>query len=368
MLIMKNFDYWLQCFNNQNMNEFNNDYSGVVWLKLKSIIRKDLLEKFLNENLLSFSEKLNNTFIYLYSKYCEGFLKEENIDKFLRECNSDELADINSKFDIIENDLYKMQECVWGGDATNSLDKKIVSYIKQYYSYSKIMDLLDNEISINTRHYTLNSWYNNWTTILTEHIFKSHKKTISAVGKIKSVDFFVDGIPIDLKITYFPKAYLEQKRKEKGLGSEITKLKNIAKECSINYDKKENNETIKYQIIEKIKDTNNLDYISMIDSLKKENLVIMEETISNKVDLMRWLYENQGEMRFGSENRLFMILVDKNDIDNSWKLKRNFTKLKPAINTYLDNFDANKIKNSKIDFIFKGKKYSTLSDILFISY
>ena len=62
-----------------------------------------------------------------------------------------------------------------------------------------------------------------------------------------------------------------------------------------------------------------------------------------------------------------MILVDKNDIDNSWKLKRNFTKLKPAINTYLDNFDANKIKNSKVEFNYKGKKYSTLSDILFIT-
>ena len=135
---MKTYKKWLNYFNHQEMNEFNKDSSGVVWLKLKSIIRRELLDKFLNENSLSFKGNLQTTFNYLYSKYTEGIINEKIIDKFLIEFNSIELANINSKFEAIENDLYKLKEFIWGGDSTNSLDKKIVSYIKQYYSYNKI--------------------------------------------------------------------------------------------------------------------------------------------------------------------------------------------------------------------------------------
>jgi len=73
-------------------------------------------------------------------------------------------------------------------------------------------------------------------------------------------------------------------------------------------------------------------------------------------------------MRFGSENRLFLVLVDTDDFNNSWKLKRNIELLKPAIIGYLDNFHNKKIEELKITFGYKEKTqiYTALTDIIFI--
>ena len=79
---------------------------------------------------------------------------------------------------------------------------------------------------------------------------------------------------------------------------------------------------------------------------------------------MTWLYANQGEMRFGAENRLFVVLVDSSNLSQSWKMKRAFEQIEPAINSYLDNFTSNSLE--RIDFDFKGKRYSSLADVIFV--
>lgn len=79
---------------------------------------------------------------------------------------------------------------------------------------------------------------------------------------------------------------------------------------------------------------------------------------------MKWLYENQGEMRFGAENRLYLILVDLADIAQSWKMKRAFSIIEPKVSKYLNDFSSNSLKT--IQFDFKKKTYTALSDVLFI--
>lgn len=79
---------------------------------------------------------------------------------------------------------------------------------------------------------------------------------------------------------------------------------------------------------------------------------------------MTWLYANQGEMRFGAENRLFLVLVDSSDLSQSWKMKRAYEQIEPAINSYLNAFTNESLK--KIDFSFKGKEYSSLADVIFV--
>jgi len=72
-------------------------------------------------------------------------------------------------------------------------------------------------------------------------------------------------------------------------------------------------------------------------------------------------------MRFGSENRLFLVLVDTDDFNNSWKLKRNIDLLKPTIVSYLDNF-SKKTNDLQVYFEFKGKPhgFSALADVIFV--
>jgi len=360
---MKTFAEWNKLFTDQRLDMFNTDPSGVVWLKLKSIIRKEILNVFLPENNIA-AENNKTAFETLYKQYVAGELSSAVIDKFLIKYNKTEIQDMENNFDNIKSELYKLQSFSWGGDATNSLDKQIVSYIKGCWSYDAICGKIDNEIADNTRRYTLNSWYNNWSTILTEHLFKFHTKTISAIGKVKSVDFFIDGVPLDLKITYFPKEYLKQKRKDAKLGVELTIIKKLAKEHKVSFDKKAPEDSLKYQITEQLRDLHKPDVDTVLEKLRNENNAIIQSAVDNKSDLVKWLYEQQGEMRFGAENRLFLILVDSGNLTESWKLKRNFDLLKPKIKAYLDNFAASNLE--RVHFQFKNKPYTSLADALFI--
>ena len=79
---------------------------------------------------------------------------------------------------------------------------------------------------------------------------------------------------------------------------------------------------------------------------------------------MTWLYANQGEMRFGAENRLFVILVDTENMTQSWKMKRAFSLIEPKINNYLEQFNENSLK--EIGFTFKKNRYKALADVIFI--
>lgn len=79
---------------------------------------------------------------------------------------------------------------------------------------------------------------------------------------------------------------------------------------------------------------------------------------------MKWLYENQGEMRFGAENRLFLILADSSDLARSWKLKRAFSIIEPKVEEYIACFSDKSLK--RINFEYKKKEYTALSDTLFI--
>ena len=146
----------------------------------------------------------------------------------------------------------------------------------------------------------------------------------------------------------------------------MTELKSIAREFKIKLNGEKSKDIIEYMLVEHARDVNNVDMLNKINDIKNQNKEIIEEAMNNKIDLIKWLYENQGEMRFGSENRLFLILINMNDIENSWKLKRIFTLLNNNIKAYLDGFDSASFKSQMIDFNFLNKKYRAAADILFI--
>jgi hypothetical protein len=191
---------------------------------------------------------------------------------------------------------------------------------------------------------------------------------LPAIGQIKSVDFFVNSIPFDLKVTYLPAEYIKFKRKEKGLPVELTFLKTQAIKANIPFDKKSKDSDIYHEITERMKDRNDEFCHSVLNQLRNEKLQILKDAQDNPKMLATWLYENQGEMRFGSENKLFLVLVDSDDFNNSWKLKRNLDLLKPIITSYLDNFQNKKLDDLKINFQYGGKAqiFNSLADVIFV--
>lgn len=368
---MKDFNYWKKLHESERLQEFNIDDVGRLWLKTKSIIRKELIAEFTEENKFRLKETASGKqFIELFnllkknSKHAHKLL-----DSYIKNKSKQQLTSLDTE--QLVSELFKLKHFAWG-DYQNDLNKLLVSrYVKVYKSYDQLISKFEKEIHPLVQAYVLNSWYNHWSSILIEHIFKSHKSVLPTVGQIKSVDFFINDIPFDLKVTYLPSEYMKEKRNEKGYPVELTFLKARAKEAKIYFDKEAKPNDIYYEITEKLKNKNDRFCKAVLQKLKNEKLEILKEAQANPNVLSKWLYENQSTPRFGSENRLFLVLVDTNDISNSWKLKRDLELLQPTIFKYLDNFKytAGNTRKLEVKFNFpknSANKYSSLADIIFV--
>lgn len=240
------------------------------------------------------------------------------------------------------------------------------NYIKKITNYDELIEKIENEILNSLKGFVLCSWYNNWTSILIEDIFKDHTRILPTVGKIKQVDFFIDGIPFDLKMTYFPGGFMKKQRQEKGLVSEeLSELKKAAKDFQIPFDSKRSKNDLIIDLITAFSESSNeqakIFYRKFISTRRE----IINQTISAPRKLLLWLYENQGNQRFDASNRLFLVVIDRNSLENSWKIKRDYQLLKREIESYLDSHSFN-LNELLIEWSYQGRNYQSYTDVLFI--
>lgn len=209
---------------------------------------------------------------------------------------------------LIRSEVQKVKNYEWPkkqDDSWDSLSKFI--YYTRYYSelLNKINKVtLDSSSKNDFEKYVICRWYNFWTSqIIEKHIFVQHLNVREEENKYhKTIDFYIDKINFDLKCSVFPKYFKF--------------------------------EISTFNIFNVIKDPS---------------------------ELINWLYLKQSkEGRWHISNRLFIIFVNLDDVENSWVLKKQFSRLKPLINKYLDNFNKNLfvVDNEKIE----GKPFS---DIIF---
>lgn len=92
----------------------------------------------------------------------------------------------------------------------------------------------------------------------------------------------------------------------------------------------------------------------------------IDEAIKNPSRLAIWMYENQGAQRFGADNRLFVILADKDNLDQSWKLKRDFDFVFEKIDRFFNK--ATVSAEDEVVFTFKKKTYTAISKVLIITH
>lgn len=359
---MTNFERWDREFRSQNLFAFNNDDNALLWLKVRAVCRGKQIGQFCRENSITLVSKgIARQNVELFERLEQEDNAVSLLDNFLRVKTNDWYKAIGIDDTRLKEDLYKIQHYAWGGDQNNSLDKHLVSrYVKVVSHYDELLKR-QGEIALNAWNYVQTSWYNNWTSYLIESLFKRHHKVVAAVGEIKSVDFFIGKYPIDLKVTYFPNQFMEQQLRKRLGSSEISWLRKKAKELSITADSTQSVSQQLYTLTEKLSE---LGFESILDEMKKNRKEVIDEAQKNPVELMKWLYENQGEMRFGAENRLFIILVDSTNIGNSWKMKRAFNIIEPKVKTYLDSFNDCSLK--RINFIYKKNEYKSLADTIFI--
>jgi len=359
---MTNFEKWDKEFRAQNLYAFNHNENALLYLKVRAVCRGKQIMQFVEKNNITLaSTKINDQFAELFSVIENTPNGMAMLDTYLRDRNNEWYHTMGVDEEKLKSGLRQIVNYEWGGDQENSLDQYLVRrYIKVISDFDVLRSKAD-AIAANAWKFVQTSWYNNWTSYLIESIFKKHKRVLSAVGEIKSVDFFIDNNPVDLKVTYFPSAYMQGKLKEALGNSEITWLKRQAKVHKIMLDKNlSDNEQYNF-LREELENHGHSDVIENLTTARKK---IVDDARQNPESLMKWLYENQSPRLFGAENRLFVVLIDSTDMDQSWKMKRAFTLIEPKVNDYLDSFNGQSLK--KIEFTFNKKAYESLADIIFV--
>lgn len=363
-----NFNQLEKCFRNNDFPNIENDNRGIRFLKLRSMSRKDTMEEFGGIHKIDLSKLESKE--YFEHIFNLNQITDTQINDFINLKYQEERALRVDNQDYLVDQLTRLQHFDWGGSFGNSLEKNIVNnYVKKIQSYEEINEEIEGNLLSSLRGYTLNSWYNHWTSILIEDLFKDHSTVLPTVGLIKKIDFFINDIPFDLKVTYFPEQLLADKLKAIGYGNELTMLKRICRELKIFIPTDIKDKALKLHLFNKVSEDQRKKAKDFISTLRQHKKDIIAEAEANPAELKKWLYENQGEARFDASNRFFLVLTDETDMSNSWKLKRNVVFLRDKINEHLTNLSMD-MSSLETAFFWKldQKTYHCKSDILFLKY
>ena len=278
---------------------------------------------------------------------------------------SEERANRREGEDELVSELYRIKVFDWGGCHQNSLERTIVdNYVKKIKSYKRLCDCIENELHQSMKGYVLCSWYNHWTSRIIEDVFRDHAAILPAVGLIKKVDFFFNNVPFDLKVTYMPEGFIEEKRRADGLRPEITLLRRFCREHSIRFDLGLRGARLREDLWAKVSDYPSEKALHLIADMKNKRMEYLRSAVVDPVELIRWLYENQGVRRFDASNRLFLVLVDGDNFFDSWKLKRAKPLLLERIHSHLEA--ADETPGFEVSFEWEGNEYVVTSDIIFV--
>lgn len=351
-------------YKRDNFDVIINHDLGIYFLKLRSISRKDLLLKLahiIKVNVVGIPAK--KLFEHLYYENISGI----QLDRFIK----DEYILIRKERIGSEENLYtqlsRLSAFDWGGFYQNAVEVTIINnYVKKIQHYETIVNSVDVDLAPRLKKYVLCSWYNHWSTILIEAMFNNHNDITPAVGQIKKVDFFWKNFPFDLKVTYFPSEFMKIKRKERNLRPELTELKSFARRNLIHFDGRADENLVYQELITKISESVNSEAIEFMSYFNRTRQEIIEETIQNPSNLIKWFYENQGTRRFDAANRIYLVLIDIQRLDESWKLKRNKELLNSGIISFLDANKDIEFSDLRLDFDWDGEKYSSYATCIFI--
>lgn len=318
--------------NNEKFNELNkyfienkfeeleSDDYGERFLKLRTISRKAELKEFCNLYEISHTSTSEDLFCYLFKKQTVTIAQ---VNDFIENKYQEERVERQENEADLIDQLCRLQSFDWGGSYGNSLEKNIVdNYVKKIKSYQDIYDEVEGSLLKSLRGYTLNSWYNHWTSIIIEDIFKDHDKVLPTIGLVKKIDFFINDTPFDLKVTYFPQELMNEKLRILGYERERQYLLEKCLELEIQVD--ENSET---NILRSVL----LEYQQSITNFINENRANIEVLKQKCTDL---------SITFNSEQEERQL---KKQLLDGLRLFRNSIKTYISFNKY--QTELTKIKN-----------------------
>lgn len=189
-----NFEQAQKLFKADDIQTLAADPDGLRFLKLRSLSRRDYLQTLMTRiSITPSSPRATQLFKQAY----EARIDPAVINEVIRATYEDERVQRRTKEDQLVHELYQMQAFNWGGLHQNSLEKTIVdNYVKKITSFDTLCSKIDNELHTSLRGYVLCSWYNHWTSIIIEDVFRDHSHVLPAVGQVKKIDFFLNDVPL----------------------------------------------------------------------------------------------------------------------------------------------------------------------------
>lgn len=274
------------------------------FIKLKSI-KKEHLRAFCELHKVKFSTNMTEAISAVLENFDNGKISTENINSFIRKLYIDirdsEIQNTGATHEEIIKELNKVDEHIWGmvqGDVDSHIQS---NYVRKFYKYEEVVSAIRAGLYKSIESYALSSWFNHWSTIFLEDLINENKNVIPIIKKVKGVDIIWNEQPVDIKVTNLPKEWF--------------------------------------------KDGYDIDY-----------------AINNPKIVCKYMYELQGAQRFGDDNRLFVIIYDKNKPAESWKIKRDYDLIKSKINDFFDQ----KIELDAINFKYGINQYLAHSKVMFI--
>lgn len=171
----------------------------------------------------------------------------------------------------------------WGGRKQNDADDRQTNFIYHTAQFSDLLARIDQQGKhhdarehARLKNYALNRWFNFWSAVAIEEIFCSIPGVTPAKQRDRLVDFQICGMTFDHKTSVFP-----------------------------------------------------LRYGRSVDA-----------ALAQPADLIKWLYTQQStQQRQHFANRLFLVLVNRHNVRDSWKLKAEILWLQPHIENYVRRFN-----------------------------
>lgn len=364
MNIKEEFGKLKRYYDENNFEKLLKHELGIYFLKMRSISRVHLLRRLADKMRIDVSNVPGESlFEHLFCKQIDKSV----LDEFLIEVYNEERQDLLQDEEQLYSQLYKVKVFNWGGFYQNAVEQTIVNnYVKKIRNYEVLIEKIENDINPRIRGYIVCSWYNHWTSILIEDMIKRQPNILPAPGLVKKIDFFWNNFPFDLKVTYFPDEYLQIKRKKLGLDSELIELKEFARKININYDRNARDREVFEELLTRISEHPAPEAKKFITNFHDIRRRIIKEAMEDPKPLIQWFYENQGIRRFDAANRFFIVVVDLNNLEESWKLKRNKELLKRQIEKYFKQHNNPNFENMRITFNWQDREYSTYATVLFI--
>ena len=358
------FDTAMALFSDDCVRELAESDDGLRFLKLRSLSRREHLETLFE--VASITPQASSARGMFKEAFETIAVDQEIINETISQIYASERKERRAKEPELVNQLYRLDVFDWGGLHQNSLEKTIVdNYVKKIRDYDHLSQSIENELHNSMRGYVLCSWYNHWTSILIEDIFRDHAAVLPAVGLIKKIDFFLNGVPFDLKVTYFPEGYIKDCRRENNQRPELTLLRQWARRNRVPFSTDLPDSRLLSDLWNKASDDPSDDGQQVLVELNTFRQKLIQDGQVNPSNLIRWLYENQGVRRFDASNRLFLVLIDSSNFFESWKLKRAKPLLDSEITRFLDNVSSSPGRSLK--FTWEGSTYTVVSDAIIIT-